>query len=89
MLAILLNEGQDTCRDNAVGLAEVVVDFWELSSAVSLRQRVLGGRGGPWRVRVMDCSSFSSSSVSVRFLGTEGAGGRDMVGRLSVYGVLL
>jgi hypothetical protein len=36
MLAILLDEGQDTCRNNAVGLAEVVVDFW-LSSAVSLR----------------------------------------------------
>ncbi len=25
-----------------------------------------GGGGIPWRVKVMDCSSFSSSSVSVR-----------------------
>lgn len=35
----------------------------------------------------MDCSSFSSSSVSVRFLGAEGPG-RDMLGDVSVYGVV-
>ena len=35
----------------------------------------------------MDCSSFSSSSVSVRFLGAEGPG-RDILGDVSVYGVV-
>ena len=32
----------------------------------------------PCKVRVIDCSSFSSSSVRVRFLGADGPG-RDMV----------
>jgi hypothetical protein len=30
MLAILLDERQDARRDNAMRLAEVVVDLWEL-----------------------------------------------------------
>lgn len=44
---------------------------WKMKNIVTFRG---WGRGGwplayiPWSVRVMDCSSFSSSSVKVRFL---------------------
>lgn len=80
MLAILFDEGQNTCRNNAVGFAEVVVDLWG-PSVVQPRQAAVLFE--PCKVRVMDCSSFSSSSVSVRFLGAEGPG-RDILGGLDV-----
>lgn len=81
MLTILLDKGQYTCRNNAVGFAEVVVNFWEPSVLQPRQATVLFE---PCKVRVMDCSSFSSSSVSVRFLvGAEGPG-RDMMGGLGV-----
>jgi hypothetical protein len=44
----------------------------------SCRNSSLAERNGPCNVRVIDCSSFSSSSVRVRFLGAAGPG-RDML----------
>jgi hypothetical protein len=81
VLTILLDERQDTCRNNAVGFAKVVVDLWDPSVLQPRRATVLFE---PCKVRVMDCSSFSSSSVSVRFLGAEGPG-RDILASLGVY----
>lgn len=44
-----------------MGTAEVVVDLYKIvSGRVSMGKICM-----PWRVKVMDCSSFSSSSVSV------------------------
>lgn len=40
----------------------------------------LGRRRIPWRVRVIDCSSFSSSSVSVRLRCVGATLGRDISG---------
>ena len=42
---------------------------------------IVGG-GEPWRVRVMDCSSFSSSSVRVKFRWEGATLWRDIVGEL-------
>jgi hypothetical protein len=68
MLAVVLDNGKNAGSDDAMGAAEVVVDF----CGGQARWRGFGtGRGGqnvylPCRVSVMDCSSFSSSSVRER-----------------------
>ena len=33
VLAILFDQGEDACGDDAVGLAEVLVDFWKREAA--------------------------------------------------------
>lgn len=42
ILAVLLDEGQDACCDDAVRLAEVVVDFWP-SVSMSVCLLLYGG----------------------------------------------
>lgn len=69
MLAILLYNGQDIRGNNTVRLAKVVVDFLGKESA-DLKwtgQFLFDAVYLPWRVKVIDCSNFSNSSVRVRF----------------------
>jgi hypothetical protein len=65
MLCVLLDYRQNARRDNPMRSAEVVVDFCDWQSDMS---KVGNGVGRPWRVKVIDCSSFSSSSVRERGL---------------------
>ena len=76
MLPVLLDKREDTCRYYTVGFAEVLVDFCREWSVVCELLYVVGSRYEPWRVRVMDCSSFSSSSVADKLRGPDV--GRDM-----------
>ena len=82
MFTILLHQRKDACGDDAVSLAEVLVDLWSvdlarqwprlpLADSVSWESRSDAGK--PCRVRVMDCSSFSSSSVKVSCLEPDAA----------------
>ena len=86
MLAILLHQRQDTCGNNAVSLAEVVIDLYGV--LVGIRTVCLDCYMAfellvPCSVSVMDCSSFSSSSVSERFLALDGPL-RDMLKAMAV-----
>lgn len=79
MLAILLNKRQYACGNDAMGAAEVRVDLCVLISMV-YRSRIVVS-AVPCSVRVIDCSSFSSSSVKVSCLDIEDPG-RDIICRL-------
>lgn len=88
MLSILLHKRQDARGDDPVCPAEVVVDLCDpisvLPPHVGLPVRFASL---PWRVNVMDCSSFSSSSVRERLLWAGGPG-RDIlswVSRLTLW----
>lgn len=72
VLRILLNDRQDTGGDNTVSLAKVVVDFC-IQQLETLHVRSTAAHELlPCRVRVMDCSSFSNSSVRVRLRVADG-----------------
>lgn len=68
MVGILLDDGQDATRDDLMGPTKVMIDlcmdeFMNISTSPLSKSRT---RRIPCRVRVMDCSNFSSSSVSER-----------------------
>jgi hypothetical protein len=77
MLSILLDNRQNAGRDNSVRSTEIVVDFCVYISLQQLRGGSTHGNR-PCKVRVIVCSSFSSSSVRVRFL-VDAAEARDMM----------
>lgn len=64
VLGVLLDDGENAGCDYSVGAAEVVIDFYTLLAKVDSNE---SEKDEPWRVSVMDCSSFSSSSVRVKF----------------------
>lgn len=67
VLAILLYQWQNARRHDSVRFAKVVVDFCtRLWSADSLHSPGVFNCDVPCSVSVMDCSNFSSSSVSDR-----------------------
>lgn len=72
VFGVLFDDGEDGGCYDAVSAGEVVVDFFEGFFSINGERRgqlrASMGRVGslPWRVRVMDCSSFSNSSVSVK-----------------------
>ncbi len=76
MLSILLHQWQDTCGNNAVSLAEVVIDLCDNLVGILAVYMDCYCKAFellvPCSVSVMDCSSFSSSSVSERFLALDG-----------------
>lgn len=66
MLAVLLHQGQNARRHDPMRFAKVVVDLCALVSNIVRSMAATVGVCAPCNVRVMDCSSFSSSSVSDR-----------------------
>lgn len=77
VFGILFDNWQDTGSNNAMGSTEVVVDLFEEGVSMANWKNGQFAKAIPWRVSVMDCSSFSSSSVNVR-LRCAATLGRDM-----------
>ena len=67
MFCVLLDNWEDASSNNAMGAAEIVVDF--CTKMINIARGICGLKSLPCSVRVMDCSNFSSSSVKVRFRG--------------------
>jgi hypothetical protein len=76
MLCILFYHWQDAAGHYSMGSAKVVVDLYAFISSRNISSPTLIL---PCRVSVIDCSSFSSSSVSVR-LRCDKVLARDIVG---------
>ena len=76
MVPVLLDEWENARGHYTVGFAEVLVDLCGHNQPLAVL--VVERYYQPCSVRVMDCSSFSSSSVADRARGTDE--GRDMLG---------
>lgn len=73
MVRILLDDRENARGDYPMGTAEIVVDFCDRQIVSSQRTE-----DKPCNVKVMDCSSFSNSSVKVSALGCAAELIRDM-----------
>jgi len=89
MFCILFYNRQDASCDNSMCSTEVMINFY-IALAFHASQ-LLVHADLPCRVNVIDCSSFSSSSVNDRLRDDATLDGRDIVfGELhAMWGVLL
>lgn len=71
MFSVLLDKRENTRRYYTMGFAEVLVDLCRGMVSRLRRRALIRPSYEPWSVRVMDCSSFSSSSVAERLRETD------------------
>lgn len=63
MLGVLFDQGEDARSHNSVSLTEILVDLYMNEGSILCQVVLFTFFGSPCNVSVIDCSSFSSSSV--------------------------